>query len=224
MGLTPPVPIPAPATLPPSARLLISSLHTFVENTLLLVRSSCSLRLSDGFFLFSADAVNNAIINSSSGNGSGLEARGSKRPAQQLSLSSFTKGTAAAAAATVAAAAVQASSLSLVLLLVLSSTTEDDIMSAMRGLDASLSSSSDAAAAAGASSGQPTLTLPAAKKGGQGIPSGDNSSGAIGTGTAQGGGGGVGGGGVGSGGETDLMRTMGGGGGARQAGPLTHGF
>ncbi|CAN0273496.1 unnamed protein product, partial [Laminaria digitata] len=129
-----------------------------------------------------ADAVNNAI--SSSGNGSGLEARGSKRPAQQLSFSSFTKGTAAAATATVAAAAVQASSLSLVLLLVLSSTTEDDIMSAMRGLDASLSSSSDAAAAAGASSGQPTLTLPAAKKGGQGIPSGDNSSGAIGTGTA----------------------------------------
>lgn len=64
------------------------------------------------------------------------------------------------------------------------------------------------------------------------MPSGGSSPGAVGPGTAQGGrgggesvGGGLrGGGGVGSGGETDLMRTMGGSGGARQAGPLTHGF
>lgn len=106
-------------------------------------------------------------------------------------------------------------------------------MSAMRGLDASLSSSSGAGVAAGASRAQPTLTLPATtEKGGAEISSGGSSSGAESTGSARGnrrggetvGGSLGGGGGVGTGGETDLMRTMAGSGGARQAGPLTHGF
>eukprot|EP00904_Undaria_pinnatifida_P005275 jgi/Undpi1/1878/HiC_scaffold_12.g05265.m1 len=146
---------------------------------------------------------------------------GGKRLARRLSISSLT--TAAAAAAT---ATMRASSL-LVFLFVVSSSTEDDIMSAMRGLDASLSSGVDAT---GAPRGQPTLTLPAAGKGGTGTKSGGSSSGAMSSGVAQRGGGqnvggpSRGGGGAGSGGETDLMRTMGGSGGARQAGPLTHGF